>query len=137
MQQNVGTIAACAPSLKPLVSKALGLSTSGGDSNAYGPGGYGSRGAGGIRTIGGAAGSALRSKTRDHYELRDLDEEQRERQENRTGGAAGYGRGKNDTTVTFYKSNSEGERSGSEEMILGSPRSNFKGIVRTTEVIVK
>jgi|SRR5687767_8643352 hypothetical protein len=120
MQLNVGIIAACAPSLKPLVSKALGLSTA--DSRAYGNT-YGSHGPG--RNVAGGV-SGLRSKPRDHYELHDIDENV-----NRSK------RGHTDTTVTFYKGTSEGERSGSEEMILGEQPPGFKGIVRTTEVVVK
>ncbi|KAH8168691.1 integral membrane protein [Sarocladium implicatum] len=125
LQLNVGIIAACAPSLKPLVSRALGLSTA--DSRAYGNT-YGSRGPGRGRNASGVGNvSGLRLKTRDHYELHDMDEE-----ENR------IKRGHTDTTVTtFYKSNSEGERSGSEELILNEQGHGFKGIVRTTEVVVK
>ncbi|KAK0387077.1 hypothetical protein NLU13_5390 [Sarocladium strictum] len=125
MQLNVGIIAACAPSLKPLVSKALGLSTV--DSRAYGNT-YGSHGPSRDRAVSGGGGGAsgLRSKTRDHYELHDLDEEEESRR----------ARGHTDTTVTFYKSNSTGERSGSEEMILGQQQRGMKGIVMTTEVVV-
>lgn len=128
LQLNVGIIAACAPSLKPLVSRALGL-TSKGDSNHYSPSGYGgSRGTGALRTIGGGNGaSALRSKPRDHFELHDMDDDKQN--------VSQYSRGTNDASATFYKANSDGERSGSEERILGA-RQDFKGIVRTTEVIV-
>lgn len=120
MQLNVGTIAACAPSLKPLVSKTLGLSTN--DTHSYGNQ-YGSRGA--ARNITGASG--IRTKTHDHYELHDLDEEETNKHQKS---------GHTSTTVAFYKGTSEGERSGSEEMILGDRPQNFKGIIRTTEVKV-
>lgn len=136
MQLNVGIIAACASSLKPLVSKALGLSDN--NSYGYGTGGYGSGAQGHLRTIGGTGASALRSKHRDHYELQDLDDDlgdNRARRQHFEGATASGGRGHTDTSATFYKT--DGERSGSEEMILGDHPNAQKGIMMTTEVIVK
>lgn len=124
LQLNVGIIAACIPSLKPLVSKALGLSTI--NSNTYGSQSVGNAG---LVTIGGSGASGLRSKRREHIELHDMDENQ-----------PAYGtRGQTQTTATFYKSQeSEGERSGSEERILGvQPHGAKNGIIKKTEVTVQ
>ena len=148
LQLNIGIIASCAPSLKPLVSKALKLS------DYYpSPGSrYGSRGTGGVRTIGGT--NPLRSKQEQQhrdggYPLRDLSDQRSEDElEFGTGGkagaAGGQGTARSTATVTFYKPGAgyegDGDRSGSEELILdGRTRANeFRGgILRTTEVTVQ
>ncbi|KPM34582.1 hypothetical protein AK830_g11994 [Neonectria ditissima] len=123
LQLNLGMIAACAPSLKPLVSKALKLSS------YYNSTPYGNRsyGANSRRLTGGRTPANVSNFSRNNdFELGDR------RFEGEPSGA--------DTgvTTTFYKNRSEdgGTRSGSEEMILGD--NPFKaGIVRTTEVTVQ
>ncbi|KAM5352647.1 hypothetical protein ACJ41O_005369 [Fusarium nematophilum] len=121
LQLNLGIIAACAPSLKPLVSKALKLSSYYG-SNQYGNPSYGqsrSRRMTGGRT---PAGTSNFSQNND-FELGDR------RLEGPSGNEGGV------TTTTFYKAGGSDEnRSGSEEMILDSPYKG--GIVRTTEVTI-
>lgn len=106
-----------------------------GNNSSYGT--RGTRGTGGLRTIGGGGGnnSNMRSKTRDMYELRDMgDSGELAQGRNDVGSSAA--KGYNVAGATFYK---EGERSGSEEMILGSQQQNgnMKGIMMTREVIVK
>lgn len=151
LQLNIGIIAACAPSLKPLVSRVLKLSDYYPTSASH----YGSRTRGtvGLQTIGGTGGgggpsSARRSKHPDQYELQDLrnsDDEAKQSSEEVDFGGLGK-KGHSSATATFYKgSESEGDRSGSEEMILGARQGqqgppaapNHGGIMRTTEVIVK
>lgn len=138
MQLNVGIIAACCPSLKPLVNKVLKLSEygtgalsrtyqyghSGGlaGSNAYGRGGHTSR----IKSM-----VSARSRSDGAYELDDRypmpDDD------------VFKGSSVTATATTFYKEAGEGpDRSGSEDMILGAPRQGVpsKGIMKTTEVTV-
>ncbi|KAF9874227.1 integral membrane protein [Colletotrichum karsti] len=132
LQIQFGIIAACAPTLRPLVSRILRLTSYDDYTNEYG-----SR-----SQMNGTAARAKHRNTmrsgmgprvvRDQYEL---DER-------------GIGDGDSDTTLPaakgetvataeFYKEQT-GERSGSEEFILqGGTRDKFRGIMKTTEVTVK
>ncbi|KAF7545303.1 hypothetical protein G7Z17_g9269 [Cylindrodendrum hubeiense] len=125
LQLNLGMIAACAPSLKPLVSRALKLSSYY-NSTPYGNRSYGAHSR---RMTGGERipGNVSNFSRNNDFELGDR------RLEGESGGAGDTG-----VTTTFYKNGSaDGEnRSGSEEMILGD--NTFKaGIVRTTEVSIE
>ncbi|CAM1508822.1 Fc.00g025610.m01.CDS01 [Cosmosporella sp. VM-42] len=142
LQLCVGIVAASSPSLKPIVSRALKLSD-----YSHSRGGFNSSrtgNTGGLRTIGGGGtgGSNIRSKHQDAFELRDLgDSEEAIQQQDKAFDRVG-GKGHSSAAATFYKAGgSEGERSGSEEMILGPgqspPNNSFKGIMMTREVIVK
>ncbi|KAL6415426.1 integral membrane protein [Ilyonectria robusta] len=125
LQLNLGMIAACAPSLKPLVSKALKLSSYY-NSTPYGNRSYGAhprRLTGGGRT----PGNVSNFSRNNDFELGDRRLE-----------GDGVAAGETGVTTTFYKNDSSdgGNRSGSEEMILGD--GPFKaGIVRTTEVTIQ
>ncbi|KAH7148439.1 hypothetical protein EDB81DRAFT_463435 [Dactylonectria macrodidyma] len=124
LQLNLGMIAACAPSLKPLVSKALKLSSYY-NSTPYGNRSYGAHSR--RLTGGGRNGNASNFSRNNDFELGD----RRLEGEGATTGDTGV-------TTTFYKNDSSdiGRRSGSEEMILGE--NQFKaGIVRTTEVTIQ
>lgn len=118
-------IAACAPSLKPLVSKALKLSSYY-NSTPYGNRSYGAHSR---RLTGGgrAPGNVSNFSRNNDFELGDRRLE-----------GDGVAAGETGVTTTFYKNDSSdgGNRSGSEEMILGD--GPFKaGIVRTTEVTIQ
>ncbi|KAH6874690.1 hypothetical protein B0T10DRAFT_415115 [Thelonectria olida] len=121
LQLNLGMIAACAPSLKPLVSKALKLSSYY-NSTPYGNRSYGARSR---RLTGGHTPANVSNFSRNNdFELGDR------RLEGESSGETGV-------TTTFYK-HSDGNRSGSEEMILGEqPGFKATGIVRTTEVTIQ
>ncbi|KAI9148122.1 Satratoxin biosynthesis SC5 cluster protein [Paramyrothecium foliicola] len=133
LELNIGIIAACAPSLKPLVSRALNLTEYGSSSD------HASRscGSAGLRALGGS-GVVLNSKLRDHYELRsmvgDSDDEKRLSNE---AGRNGNMLGQNTANATFYVPGDE-DRMGSQEMILrGLQRQGtMRGIVKTMEVTV-
>lgn len=119
LQVNTGIIAACVPSLKPLVSKALKLSDY---SNSYSRrNGYNTR-----------YGSRYASQTRssnwnDPYALEEL----HSNEDSNSGAAVQSNAAGHSATATFYKS-------GSEERILDGEASNKpqKGIVMTTEINV-
>lgn len=150
LQINVAIIAACATSLKPLVSRLLGLGTT---QRYPTPGSYGyDRGTRGTRPNKSASASASATQT-DEYELDDS--------EKGLGGGHKHPHDRRSavppgTATSFYK-HSPPDGSGSEEMILGHGMSssppavaiggmagraghgaNVKGngIVRTTEVEV-
>ncbi|KAK7431940.1 hypothetical protein QQZ08_001559 [Neonectria magnoliae] len=122
LQLNLGMIAACAPSLKPLVSKALKL-YSYYNSTPYGNRSYG---ANSRRLTAGRTPANISNFSRNN------DFELDRRLEGEASGA------ETGVTTTFYKNgSSDGDtRSGSEEMILGE--NHFKaGIIRTTEVTIQ
>lgn len=132
IQLNIGIIAACAPSMKPLVSKALNLGEYG-PSSDYASNSHGSAG---LRTIGGTGGES--SKPRDHYELRsmegDSDSEKRISDENaRNGNMLGH----TSASAAFYTPADE-DRMGSQEMILRGLQKHgeVKGIVMTKEITI-
>lgn len=131
----MGLIAACVPSLKPLVSRALKLSSYQNTSynRRYGDQYGGSRNTG-LRTIGGGA-SHLRSRHQDEYGMEEL-----ESRDGKNSDEIHLGGGQSTATATFYKGSSVG---GSEEGVLepeiqssSPPHRDAKGIIRTTEVIV-
>ncbi|KAI0134226.1 hypothetical protein BJ170DRAFT_690509 [Xylariales sp. AK1849] len=136
MQLQVGIIAACCPTLKPLFRRILMLS-SGDKYNQYNYHGRSrQQNQSGLATIGGA--NKQRSRLgKNEYEL----------EERGVAGDQSEGSLRNTTgestsiaTSTFYKQDGE---SGSEERILphatglGFSRGSFKGIMKTTEVTVK
>ena len=135
LQINIGIIAACAPSLKPLVTKALKLSTY---RSRYGYGDrYGDRygNSRATATIGGGGGGLShnrRSKfNRDNYALEELGSDSGKQSDEVQFSNRG---GNNTASATFYRSTGD-----SDEMIWssGPVHRDMKGIVRTTEVIVK
>ncbi|TPX15261.1 uncharacterized protein E0L32_004538 [Thyridium curvatum] len=133
MQLSVGIIAACAPTLKPLVSKALGLSEY--STNAYGKYGYGSQSRS-RRGTGVLASGHNRRSVMPHASRAGRGEVF----EMEGGTHAGFGETRSTAAAAsaFYKGDgSTGERSGSEEFILGKADSDGKGgIMRTTEITV-
>ncbi|RNJ58055.1 hypothetical protein D7B24_005200 [Verticillium nonalfalfae] len=133
LQLQLGIIAACAPALKPLVSRFLKLSTAG--DHRYPSGRSQAPGSIGLQTIGGS-GPARRHTRKPSFES---DERVSGGSDGGSLGGAGS-KGQNEISVqgAFYK-HGEG---GSEERILedqlgcmGPQR--VKGIMRTTEVIVQ
>ena len=137
LQLNIGIIAACATSLKPLVSRALGLSTTDRyNSNSRYAYGSRSRGTPGTKRPVDATGSRHdRIATIQEFELED---ELGRGSASRTAVLTNSKGETSSTATSFYKHGST-DGSGSEEMILSNspPQQNFKGILRTTEVIVK
>jgi hypothetical protein len=120
LQVNTGMIAACVPSLKPLVSKALKLSDyTNSNSRQYEnhSNRYGSR----------YAGPSRSREWGDPYALEELHSNEDENGSNVIrSNLTGHG-----ATATFYQS-------GSEEMILSNQDSNnvSQGILMTTEINV-
>ncbi|KAM0326605.1 hypothetical protein ACHAQA_006474 [Verticillium albo-atrum] len=137
LQLQLGIIAACAPALKPLVSRFLKLSTTG--DYRYPSGRSQPPGSIGLQTIGGS-GPARRQTMKPSFES---DERVSGGSDGGSLGGAGS-KGQNEVSVqggTFYKHHGEG---GSEERILEDrpgaaalQRAHGKGIMRTTEVIVQ
>lgn len=125
LQLTTGIIAACAPTLKPLVGRWLNIASTL-DPKYYGTGGS-SRGA--RRHTGYVM---QRTPVGPAYELE-------ERKRNFTNGEGDYHasiKGGDRSADAYSKSGSLGGRSGSEEMILPM-QDNVKGITQTTEVIIK
>ncbi|EGY17045.1 uncharacterized protein VDAG_08209 [Verticillium dahliae VdLs.17] len=133
LQLQLGIIAACAPALKPLVSRFLKLSTAG--DHRYPSGRSQPPGSIGLQTIGGS-GPARRHTMKPSFES---DERVSGGSDGGSLGGAGS-KGQNEISVqgAFYK-HGEG---GSEERILEDQSGRMgpqrvKGIMRTTEVIVQ
>jgi hypothetical protein len=160
LQLQLGIIAACATSLKPLFSRILKLNTT---DRYYGtPGaryGYGSRsnrltGARG----GGGYGAGTGNRTNNTGTGTDNADKQEYELETAARGSAddgnlSNGKGETYSTATSFYKHGSAEGSGSEEMILGAPPGTVRltppphaktisaeaaarGIVRTTEVRV-
>ncbi|OLN91607.1 hypothetical protein CCHL11_06613 [Colletotrichum chlorophyti] len=133
LQLQLGIIAACAPTLRPLVSKMLNLSSNDGYTHDT----YGSRSRQKETDVRATKRSTMRSHLgpqggKDEYEL----DEQGLRPDD-SDRSLNNGKGETTATASFYKQHS-GYEMGSEEMILPGGRPvNFKGIIRTTEVTVK
>jgi hypothetical protein len=131
LQLNVAIIAACAPSLKPLFTRLLGLGSTRDYYNNNTPGvrsGYGSRYGRGTRRgtrrlgdddddYGAVSGTRTGGNKKGGV---DVDEFELEGSQQRTGIQGGEGDGSpGSTNTTFYKHSGEGSGSGSEERILG------------------
>ncbi|EQB53454.1 hypothetical protein GCG54_00005355 [Colletotrichum gloeosporioides] len=137
LQLQLGIIAACAPTFKPLVGRMLRL-TSYDDYTNETPN-NGSKKHPTLATIGGTGGTGNRRHTmrsggthavRDQYELDDMASADSDQSLSNVKGAT-------TTTATFYK-HDNGDGSGSEERILhGGRKESARGIMKTTEVTVK
>ncbi|KAH6683561.1 hypothetical protein F5X68DRAFT_233617 [Plectosphaerella plurivora] len=123
LQLNVGIIAACIPTLRPLLGKSLGLTTGGtSTANKY----YGNDSAGPHRrtTRRQATGGYMEQTSGAEYELDD-----RASAKDSTGSDGEKGEGYGVAVAVYGRG---GERLGSEERILG-----MGGIVQTTDISVK
>lgn len=139
LQLNIGIVAACATSLKPLVNRILNLSTDAYQSGSK-YGGYGTHSRGMRRTMRESRAVNFQG-TINEYEL---DDGSGGRVDDRN---LSNGKGETvSTAVSFYK-HASADGSGSEEMILGAPpmqprtvpsddSGRTTGILMTTEVRV-
>jgi len=132
LQLNIGIIAACATSLKPLVSRILGLHSTDKYNSTPAQYGYGTSRSGKHGT--------LRSRGTRIIDSTDAPGLQFEMQDASKPDLSN-GHAKTNTSVSFYKHGGSASGSGSEEMILGtSPPPPVggapvdRGIMRTTEV---
>ncbi|KAL0934006.1 uncharacterized protein CTRU02_210805 [Colletotrichum truncatum] len=120
LQLQTGIVAACAPALKPLVSRMLKLSSY----DDYTHETYGDQ----SRRTRIGEGTNQTQGPRDQYELDNLGD---------SDSALSNTKGETTTTAEFYK-NATRDGAGSEERILDSGQSHgLKGIVKTTEVTVR
>ncbi|KAH7133820.1 hypothetical protein EDB81DRAFT_887633 [Dactylonectria macrodidyma] len=127
LQVSTGIIAACAPTLKPLVGRWLNIASSNGyGSNNY----YGNQSSGQARCRTGYI--VQNTPVGPGYEL---DERKKTLGRDPSDYHASIQGGHRSSDITYDKSGSLGERSGSEEMIL-SIHDN-KAIVRRMEVTVQ
>ncbi|KAH6677025.1 hypothetical protein F5X68DRAFT_224209 [Plectosphaerella plurivora] len=130
-QINIGIIAACTPSLKPLVSKALNLSS-------YAPNNYASgQGSQSRGTRRGNMSHPSRPR-RDEYGLEELES----RGSTPTSQDPDFGgKASARTTTTIYTGGRGADRSGSEEMILSEPSHAHAipdaRITKTTQITVQ